>query len=118
MTNDNFEKNTLTPNEYQEKVMSTAIWPADKGLEYLSLGLAGEVGEITSIIAKAIRDNNGKFTEEKKEKLFFEIGDAAYFIAALAYELGFKFEDVLVANNKKLADRQKRGVLGGDGDNR
>lgn len=118
MANDNFEKNTLTPNEYQEKVMSTAIWKKEKALEYLVPALAGEVGEISSIIAKTNRDTDGIITEERRQKLFYELGDAAFMIAALAHELGFKFEDVLVANNKKLADRQKRGVLGGDGDNR
>ena len=46
----------ITATEYQRKAKETAIFPADKALEYLSLGLVGEAGEVANKVKKLIRD--------------------------------------------------------------
>lgn len=41
-----------------------------------------------------------------------------WYIAVLADSLGMSLEEVMRLNIKKLADRNKRGVIKGAGDNR
>jgi hypothetical protein len=36
----------------------------------------------------------------------------------MAYELGYSLNTIAIMNIQKLTDRQGRGVLGGEGDNR
>jgi hypothetical protein len=52
------------------------------------------------------------------EEISAELGDCCWFIAALSYEIGFDLGLVMEQNIDKLADRAKRGVIGGSGDNR
>ena len=84
---------------------------------YDGLGL-GEVGEVQGKIKKIIRDNGGIITPETTEEIKKELGDTLWYIASMCENLGITLEDVAKANIEKLHDRQKRGVLGGRGDNR
>lgn len=115
----------MTFDEYQEAALQTAIYPGcctDEGLLYSLTNLAAESGEALSILSKAIRDDeftdDHMLTSEKRKKLKAEIGDCLWQIAAVAYDLGFYLEDIAQSNLEKLASRQKRGVLGGSGDER
>ena len=47
-----------------------------------------------------------------------ELGDVLWFVAMMARRLGFSLEEVMRRNLDKLADRQARGVIVGDGDKR
>ena len=47
-------------NQYQELARSTAIYPAEYGLVYTALGLAGESGEVAEKVKKLIRDGDDK----------------------------------------------------------
>lgn len=106
-------------NEYQKLASETAIYP-NKGnnIEYPTLGLAGEAGEICNIVKKIQRDSVGIITEESREKLLYEVGDLLWYCAALAYELGLSLDYIAKANLAKLKSRKERGVLGGSGDKR
>ena len=84
---------------------------------YDGLGL-GEVGEVQGKIKKIIRDNGGIITPEATEEIKKALGDTLWYIASMCENLGITLEDVAKANIDKLHDRQKRGVLGGSGDNR
>ena len=53
-------------NEYQEKALSTAIYPKEIGLIYTTLGLVGEAGEIANKVKKVFRDDNGELSEEMR----------------------------------------------------
>ena len=48
----NKNKSMITANHYQTQAKKTAIFPANKALEYLSLGLAGEAGEVANKVKK------------------------------------------------------------------
>lgn len=108
-------------DEYQKLSSSTADYPGKGtiiGLSYVSLGLAGEAGEVSNKIKKVIRDDALIVTEDKREQVRRELGDVLWYAAGLCTELGLSLQDVATYNLKILADRQKRGVLHGEGDRR
>lgn len=105
----------MTLNEYQKKAMSFRLASADA--DYAMLNLCGEVGELHSLMAKAIRDD----VKNKDEFLYNvqkELGDILWHIAAIAKDFNFSLEDIAVGNVDKLASRKERNVLTGSGDNR
>jgi len=105
----------ITAALYQQKACSTAIFPKETALAYLTLGLAGEAGEIANKAKKLIRDGDNP---AKRAEITKELGDVCWYIAVLAQELGVNLGRVMEDNLEKLADRQARGMLGGSGDNR
>lgn len=100
-------------NDYQAKAAEVRLPSA--GPMYALFGLSGEVGELHSLIAKAIRDGRTYSYDQNIKK---ELGDVLWFVSAIAADHGFTLEDVAKANISKLTDRKDRGVLGGSGDNR
>lgn len=105
-------------NDYQEAAHGTAVYPPDAGISYAALGLAGEAGEIANQVKKIILDDGGKVTRERTATLAKELGDGLWYFAEVATKLGLRLSDIAAANLKKLYDRQARGTLHGDGDNR
>jgi NTP pyrophosphatase (non-canonical NTP hydrolase) len=107
-------------NTYQDKAATTATF-TDTGIlrtAYLTLGLTGEAGEVAEKVKKAIRDNGGEISDEKKQDIKKELGDVLWYVSQLARILGFTLDEVAEANLVKLADRKARGVIGGSGDTR
>ena len=108
----------LTFNEYQEKAITTKVYPGGLAIPYVTLGLVGEAGEVAEKVKKIIRDKSGIMSEEDKLELGKEIGDVLWYAAALADELGLKIGDIAQGNIDKLEKRKKEGKLQGSGDNR
>lgn len=134
--------------EFQTEALKTWTAPlrgTPAGLEYLRLGLVSEVGEVAGVLKRIIRD--GWPVEVWRQKLVIELGDVAWYAAVSTYEDGSCFEDrdthsalassfislatyarmteanitwpeVFDAVIAKLRDRQARGVIKGEGDNR
>lgn len=100
--------------EYQELAARFAL-PTSLNREYLSLGLAGEAGEVASLVAKAVRDNNGNVNRESLKK---ELGDVLWFVAVLGSQYNLDMLDIAVGNINKLRSRVARNVIGGSGDDR
>lgn len=85
----------------------------EKSLSIMSLGLAGESGEVLEHIKKLIRDGNLNRDALKKE-----LGDVAYYWARICRYFDFQPSEIINANVEKLESRKARGVMRGDGDNR
>lgn len=103
---------------YQQSASKFAIYPQDKGLEYLSLGLASEAGEVAGKVKKIIRDKNGILSDEDKQALAAELGDVLWYVAMLAQDMGIKLSYVFNKNIDKLQVRMDNNTIGGSGDNR
>jgi NTP pyrophosphatase (non-canonical NTP hydrolase) len=104
--------------EYQKLSRRTAAYPREAWLAYPALGLAGEAGEVAEHAKKAIRDDGGQVTEERRAAMAKELGDVLWYVAQLASELQLDLDEIAQANLDKLLSRQQRGVLSGDGDDR
>ena len=104
--------------EYQRLSRRTAEYPREAWLAYPALGLSGEAGEVAEHAKKAIRDDGGSVTDERRAAMAKELGDVLWYVAQLASELELELEQIAQANLEKLLSRQRRGVLSGSGDER
>ena len=105
-------------SDYQRLSRRTAEYPRDAWLAYPALGLAGEAGEVAEHAKKAIRDDGGEVSEERRAAMGKELGDVLWYVAQLASELGLELDEIAQVNLDKLLSRQRRGVLSGSGDER
>lgn len=88
----------------------------DLVLSRLVLGLNEEAGEIAGKVKKYLR---GDFSfEELKKQVSKEAGDQLWYLNEVLSTLDLKLSNIAEENLDKLADRRKRGVILGSGDNR
>lgn len=100
-------------NEYQRSAYSYSLDSA-RNINYLLLGLSGEVGELHSLFAKNLRDK-GSIEWSAVEK---ELGDVLWFVSGIAEFLGMDLDHVAQINLDKLESRKQRGTIKGSGDDR
>ena len=108
-------------SEYQKKAVTTAHISYDDPTMQNSvwvMGIAGEAGELVEKWKKAVAYREGKFDEEQWSDFKKEFADIIWYIAVLAESLGLSLEEIMEQNIAKLADRKKRDVIKGAGDNR
>lgn len=116
----------MTMNGYQRCALETAVYPMEYKTVYPALGMNGEAGEVADKVKKIIRDEKlvkdggGSLVlgEEQRRELAKEVGDVLWYVAVLAYDLGYNLDEIAKMNYEKLISRQQRGQLGGSGDNR
>lgn len=125
-------------NEYQDKAMETCMETCEN-FSYMMLNLVGELGELSSKVAKAIRkgyiniyDNdvvlpavlsNGdvdpevnEYLDELFQELQLEAGDILWELSGLCYIFGWRLNEIGQMNLDKLQSRKQRGVIDGNGD--
>ena len=115
----------MTLNEYQQKAMQTCTLSSEN-FSYMTLNLVGEVGEFSSKIAKGIRKeeiniewNNIEMKSSVDIRaIHHELGDMLWQLSGLCSVLGVSLEEIAQMNLDKLAGREERGTIIGDGDNR
>lgn len=106
-------------DDYQRAALRTARdKDAPNEFMHLVLGLVGEAGEIAEKVKKLVRDKDGDLALLDRDDMAAELGDVLWYAAVLANFLDLSLDDVAQRNVDKLADRQRRGVLGGAGDDR
>jgi NTP pyrophosphatase (non-canonical NTP hydrolase) len=109
----------ITADYYQSQSGQTAIFPKEKALEYLALGLTSEAGEVAGKVKKLIRDGEDvEGFEMKKIAIASEVGDVLWYCAMMAKEVGVPLNTIMQMNLEKLRSRKERGTLKGSGDNR
>lgn len=84
-----------------------------RALTIMSLGLAGETGEVLEKIKKQFRDGAVDLPALK-----LELGDVAFYWARICKHFGFEPSEVIAANIAKLDSRRARGTRRGSGDYR
>lgn len=100
----------LTLREYQDEAERT-LSPIGRGetpnsrLAVLTLGLAGEAGEVTELVKKYL----GHGHELLDSVLTKELGDVLWYISAIASHRGIALEDVAKHNVYKLRLRYPNG---------
>ena len=98
-------------DEYQQKAREFRL-PSANGVEYSTLGLCSEVGELAGKLKKSIRDGSGL------NEMAAELGDCLWYIAAVADDLGVDLSGIADYNIEKLTSRKVRGKIKGSGDTR
>ena len=111
----------MNPTEYQQRAHALAIYPEERAVEYVALGLASEAGEVAGKVKKAIRDGRhwtGEQREDHRQSVLDEASDVAWYLSELTRQYGSTLEELFSRNIAKLESRQRRGVIGGSGDSR
>lgn len=125
------KRKDMTLHEYQLQAMMTCM-ESSRNFPYMILNLVGEVGELASKVAKAIRkeeamiDYRGdlrhpstrRIDDELEEAMQKEVGDVLWQLAGLCSVMGWDLNEIAQMNLDKLASRQQRGVIDGNGDER
>ena len=101
---------------YQEFTATTAIYKTDHALEYLTLGLTSEAGEVAGVVKKWLRD--GTDHDTLLDKLRSEMGDVCWYLSQICNHTGLNLSDILEANRRKLESRLARSKISGSGDDR
>ncbi len=105
--------------EYQQKAKQTAKYPViGHAVIYPTLGLTNEAGEVSGKIKKIFRDKQGVIGDAERAALLGELGDVLWYLAQVSTELGLSLDEIAEHNIAKLLDRQSRGKIQGEGDNR
>ena len=123
----------MTLAQYQQQAMTTCL-PESENFSYMMLNLVGEVGELASKVAKMIRKGGVEFLPDGDITLYHssdpeadrqreldmqaEAGDILWQLSGLCSVMGWQLEDIARQNLTKLADRQQRHVIDGNGDHR
>ena len=107
----------INNEQYLEFARSTAIYPKERELEYLVLGLTSESGEVAGKLKKIIRDKK-EITTNIKGTIIDELSDVLWYLTRLADCMGITLTELIQVNHAKLSSRKERGVLDGSGDNR
>jgi NTP pyrophosphatase (non-canonical NTP hydrolase) len=111
---DAFSIVNVTPMEYSYWVEDKIMTEGKDRLVENVLGLVGEAGEVAEKVKKMLRDGS----RLNQEEVVKELGDVLFYTTAIANYFYSDLQTVIDTNIKKLDDRETRGVLSGNGDNR
>ena len=87
-------------NQYHEIQKKTELQPFT--IQYMALGLGGEVGEVQNEIKKLQRDDNNVLTDDRKNKIITEMGDCLWYMTGICNRLNVTLEDIMVNSINKL----------------
>lgn len=97
-------------NEYQAWVRSKWNKSSEQELTLrddfiMTVGLAGETGEVMEILKKKVRDGSMYFDDKKKEHLIEELGDVFYYLTMICSRQDITLQQVIDTNVDKLNER-------------
>lgn len=103
--------------DFLKFAQTTAVYPKiGNNWQYTMIGLTGEVGKLANLLKKAIRDDGGVISNERKEKCISELSDIGWYFVMLCYELGINPNAVLEYGVNKLTNRVKTNTIHDTGD--
>lgn len=113
----------MTNEEYQLATAEFAVYPSEKFLPYLVLGLASEAGEVAGKLKKVLCGDYGDGSDDARmdaaiSALHDEVGDCLWYISQWCNECEISMSDLMERNITKLRDRAERNVIKGSGDER
>jgi NTP pyrophosphatase (non-canonical NTP hydrolase) len=93
--------------EYIAFTRETAHYPHDLhgAFAYLTLGLAGEAGEVANEVKKVFSKEGGVLTDLRRQQILDECGDVLWYLTRLVDELGSNLDLVARNNQSKLEGR-------------
>jgi NTP pyrophosphatase (non-canonical NTP hydrolase) len=108
--------------EYQRRVSALLIEPEKSSIELQCIQLASEAGEVGGQYVKIMRLTHKLLKHQVEnveaakipemwEKVYKEVGDTLFYVAALCNSMGKSMEEIAEMNIEKLEDRKKRDVL-------
>ena len=131
--------------DYQKFCRTTDLFPVSQDdsaislLEYRTMCLSGEVGELAEKILNMVfaglalaaksgklanktkkikRDSHNFITPKFRHDAISELGDMMWYISILCDLLDVSLEHILVYNTAKLSQRKEQDKIRGDGDER
>ena len=115
-------RQNISMNEYQRRAAITDISPGKEVINppwlYYMLKLSGEVGELSEKVGKVFRDKRGNLNANDIRLIKKELGGILWYLSRIASAFGYGLGFIALYNLSKLARREKRGTLGGSGDDR
>jgi len=111
---DTFSGDGTTAVDYSYWVEDKIMTEGKDRLVENVLGLVGEAGEVAEKVKKMLRDDS----RINQKEIVKELGDVLFYTTAIANYFYSDLQTVIETNIKKLDDRETRGVLSGNGDNR
>lgn len=104
-----------------QKAMATGDWSQHRGRRNLAdegLSLAGAAGNVCDRVKKMFRDDGGTLTDTRRIAIAAGLGQVLRCVSLMATNLDESLERIAEVNIEKLASRNRRGTVTGDGDNR
>ena len=94
-------------NDYQKDALRTAAMFTGSSMKLLCFALSfnGEAGEIANLIGEYVF----RYKALNKDQLKLDLGDALWYITAIADSCGFSLEDIASANVEKLKAKYPNG---------
>tara|TARA_B100001094_G_scaffold293595_1_gene313562 strand:+ start:429 stop:764 length:336 start_codon:yes stop_codon:yes gene_type:complete len=89
----------------------------DFDLNYYSIGLGGEVGEVLNEIKKLHRDDNDILTEDRKTKIISEMGDCMWYLQGMCDSINVNIEDIFQSNINKISKNKSSLIKNSSNDN-
>lgn len=112
---------TITLEEYESWAKGTHDYhdyPAPQFPMYPYVGLAGESGEVLDEAKRALREDGGVITPQRREHILDECGDVLWNLAAVVADLGSSLADLAERNRTKVETRAVTGTTNGRGSSR
>lgn len=102
--------------KYQEWTKTLALKPT---IEYTTLGLTSEAGEVAGKVKKYLRGDYDNLSRAQFESdVRKELGGLLWYVAQMAELFDTDLEELADINHKQLESRKARGTLQGNGDDR
>lgn len=105
-------------DDYQDLTATTTVYDPGFALEYLTLGLVSEAGEVAGKVKRLYRGDLPTNPPVHNDSVAKELGDVLWYVSRLAAWHGYTLSEVAYMNNDKLTQRKLNGTLKGKGDDR